>query len=456
LRWTIRNQIVIPLVAVQSLAIATTTAVTAELAARSSERRIVERLEGLVEVLRQSSFPHTDAVLERMAGLSGAQFVAIGSDGHPFARSASLLDSIDLGAARGLATTSLRKAPTVAIDGGSYRMIAGGAARTPDGSAGNLVVLYPESDRRRAQWEGTWPVLALGALALAIMAFWTGWTARRVGRRLLRVQEQVTRIAKGDTPVGVPTGPSDEIAELSSAVMGMGEDLRRLHEEIKRSERARVLAQVGAGLAHQLRNAITGARISLQLHARRSSPCATEPALNVALRQLDLTEVQVRGLLALGRDTEVKASLPCDMVAAVNEASTLLAPTFEHAGVHLTIQHMTQPLFVPTALADLRDAILNLVLNALEAVGANGGVEVSTSLDGSNAVIHVVDTGCGPTPDVKDALFDPFITTKPEGVGLGLALAHRVVIAAGGRLFWDRCDGRTRFIVELPLARSWS
>jgi C4-dicarboxylate-specific signal transduction histidine kinase len=140
----------------------------------------------------------------------------------------------------------------------------------------------------------------------------------------------------------------------------------------------------------------------------------------------------------------------------VNEASTLLAPTFEHAGVHLTIQHMTQPLFVPTALADLRDAILNLVLNALEAVGANGGVEVSTSLDGSNAVIHVVDTGCGPTPDVKDALFDPFITTKPEGVGLGLALAHRVVIAAGGRLFWDRCDGRTRFIVELPLARSWS
>lgn len=454
-RWTIRSQIIVPLVGVQVLAVAGSSFVVAELAARSAERRIVERLAGVIDALEPSSFPHTDAVLARMSRLSGAEFVAVGPGNRPFARSRVGLDALGVAGVREAGPKggpdALMTAPTLSSQGVVFRVVRAGPARSTAGGDGALIVLYPETERRRARRDAAWPPLVSGAAALAAVTLWTGWTADRISRRLRRVGRRVTLIAEGEAgPVG-DDGPRDEVADLAATVERMGNDLRRLLDESRRSERARILAQVGAGLAHQLRNALTGARISLQLHARRSPACGEEPALGVALRQLDLTEAQVRTLLSLGREPDVREGTS-DLVAVAGEVAALVGPAFEHAGTALNLQTTGPRIAVKAAAASTRAALLNLALNAMEAAGARGRVAIRVDRRAGRGIVEVLDTGPGPPPELGESIFEPFVTTKAEGVGLGLALARRVAEEAAGRLSWDRVDGRTRFRIELPLA----
>ena len=114
----------------------------------------------------------------------------------------------------------------------------------------------------------------------------------------------------------------------------MSDQLRRMRQTIRQSERSRLLARFGAGLAHQLRNSLTGARMSVQLHARRFPPPADDRTLDVAIRQLAMTEEQVRGLLSLGR-VEARTPERCDARQIVADVASLITPTCEHSRVTL-------------------------------------------------------------------------------------------------------------------------
>jgi signal transduction histidine kinase len=92
--------------------------------------------------------------------------------------------------------------------------------------------------------------------------------------------------------------------------------------------------------------------------------------------------------------------------------------------------------------------------NAIDAAGPGGWVSVGVrrkEADGLTAVVEINDSGPGPPPKVSGRLFEPFVTGKPEGVGLGLAVGRQVAEAHGGRIHWEREDGRTCFRIELPL-----
>jgi signal transduction histidine kinase len=89
-------------------------------------------------------------------------------------------------------------------------------------------------------------------------------------------------------------------------------------------------------------------------------------------------------------------------------------------------------------------------MNAVEAAGPGGEVDIGASTDRGVVTIEVSDTGQGPPREVAENLLDPFVTGKPEGVGLGLAVAERVAVEHGGRLTWQRNGDRTRFCIALP------
>ena len=132
-------------------------------------------------------------------------------------------------------------------------------------------MLYPESSWRDARWESAQAPLILGAGALALMAALTTWIAHRISGRIHRLESQVARIAEGDFQELVldPESPNDEVNDLSRSINRMCAQLRQMSQTIRQSERTQMLAQLAAGMAHQLRNALTGARLSIQLHLKR-------------------------------------------------------------------------------------------------------------------------------------------------------------------------------------------
>jgi signal transduction histidine kinase len=267
--------------------------------------------------------------------------------------------------------------------------------------------------------------------------------------------ERRTRlIAAGDfSPMPLPRR-NDELRDLSRSVNEMAEQLARLHEAVQRAERLRLLGQVGGGLAHQLRNGLTGARLAVQLHARGCAGGDAE-ALEVALRELTLLEAHLKRFLDLGRDGPLRRQ-PCAPADLVDEVVALLRPRCKHAGIDLRWQRPAAGAAVVGDPGQLGQLLLNVVGNAAEAAGPGGWVEVRMGQaegDGrpSPLVIEVIDSGPGPPPEVAERLFEPFVTGKPEGVGLGLAVARQVAEAHGGRIAWRREAGRTVFRIELPV-----
>jgi signal transduction histidine kinase len=276
------------------------------------------------------------------------------------------------------------------------------------------------------------------------MAIVTSWVAHRISTRIRRVERQVTGIAKGDFQELEVGRKGDEIEDLSCSINRMCVELRDMKQTIRQSERTHILAQFAAGLAHQLRNSLTGARMSVQLHAKRFPPPDSDQSLNVALRQLAMTEDQVRGLLSLGR-AERPAPEVCDIGQLLSEVVLLVEPACRHSRVSLDFQRPHEPIELLADPLSLRAAALNLTLNAIEAVGAGGTVCLEGTSTESEVIIEVADNGPGPPPELAETLCDAFVTSKPDGVGLGLALAQQVASNHSGRLSWTRANGVTRY-----------
>jgi len=290
MRWSIRQQVLVPIVAIQTLSIAAITIASMALAARRTERQIVERLSGVVDALGGSNFPLTDGILARMHSLSGARFVAYGPVGQPvaasdpgLAASAPALQAIPVRSQDRF--DSLSDSPTMAVRGENHFAALIGPHSTTSGTV--LLVLYPELSWRDARWESAQVPLILGAGALALMAAATTWIAHRISGRIHRLEHQVARIAEGDFRELAldPKPPRDEVNDLARSINRVCTQLRQMSQTIRQSERTHMLAQLAAGMAHQLRNALTGAGLSIQLHRKRCEYAWTDTSMTVAQRR---------------------------------------------------------------------------------------------------------------------------------------------------------------------------
>ncbi len=318
---------------------------------------------------------------------------------------------------------------------------------------GTLYILYPEQLWRDALWDAIEPSLVLGVFGgLASLVLAVG-VAQRLGRRIQGLEKRTRQIAAGDfSPMPLPRR-NDELRDLSRSVNDMAQQLSQLQETLKQTERLRLLGQVGGGLAHQLRNGVTGARLALQIHERECTGKVDTEGLDVALRQLDLMEANLKRFLALGQTEQLRRE-PCDLGKLIAEAIDLLRPQCRHTRTELCMVPPTQTMYFRGDAGRLGHLFLNVIGNAVEAAGPGGRVEVVVRNEGDSRVIEVADTGPGPPTDIASRLFQPFVTGKPEGIGLGLAVAYQVAVAHGGGIDWRREDGRTIFRIRLPATES--
>jgi signal transduction histidine kinase len=453
MRWSLRNQILVPLIGIQAVAVAAATMATATLAARRSERELVSRLGGVVDALGHGNFPYTHSVLTGMRGLSGAHFIAVAT---------GKMTESTLGSQPDLALPLRDLVPTTHIDAldQSRMVMLDGAryfaalVRSPNARPETaLLVLYPETSLQQVRREAALPPLLLGLGSLGLMILVTSWIAHRISSRMRGIERGVARIAAGDfQPLGAGRR-QDEVDDLATSINQMCHQLNNLRLTIQQSERARLLAQLAAGLAHQLRNSITGAGMSIQLHAKRCPGAAGDETLSVALRQLAMTEDQLKRLLSAGR-LERRSPETCNVIQLLDEVAMFVEPICHHAKVtlHRPVEHAEGRLGAFAERSSLRAAVLNLTLNAIEAAGQGGEVGLEAREYGDLVALEVFDTGPGPPTDLADSLCEPFVTNKAEGVGLGLALARQVATDSGGRLSWLRTGKQTRFSLTIPRA----
>ena len=450
MRYPIRFQILIPFSGAVMLAVAVIALTSAWLAARRSERQALQQLNSVLQTLETMSLTYSPSILDKMHGLSGAEFASVSHDGKIIASTIPLEGSVaDLALSAPLIREgrSFSEFPSIAAGDSSYF-----AARLRTDGVSNvttLVILYPEDSWREVRWSAAWPPLLIGLITLPVMAVIAALLAQRISSRIQTVERLLGEIADGRShDVPSPGTPADELDELVESAGRLSDQLLELQQTIRQTERVRLLSQLAGGLAHQLRNAVTGARLAIQLHQRRCDR-DDDDSLDVALRQLTLTEEQVRGLLSLSHPREQPPE-PASLDEILDEVVQLVFPGCRHARVGLTVERSSASgLIVPDGAA-FRAALLNLTLNATEAAGQNGEVILRDLSSASQIKLEIHDDGNGPPEELKESLFDEFVTSKPEGVGLGLALARRAAESAGGTLSWERRDGWTVFCVSVP------
>ncbi|MDX1970027.1 MAG: ATP-binding protein [Planctomycetaceae bacterium] len=454
MRRPLRIQILLPTAGLLIAAVCINAAFAALWASYRAGQETTERLQQVAQVLAETSFPRSPAVLGKLRQLTGADFAVwsvpaqqVTASTYPDSEAAALQQELQR-----LVHQAQSGSASITLSGRRYR-----ASRIESAGTGGrewLWLLVPEGTLVADRWGAAVPALLVGLTSLAVLIPVVLQLAARLGRRIASVQRQVTAVAEGRyEPIVAPAHVDDEIHQLLEAVNELTARLRELQSRIVETERTRLLGQFAGGLAHQLRNAITGAKLAVQLHERRCAIAATDTSLKMALKQLALTEQQLKGLLSLGRQ-QPSTRTPCFPVEVSQSVLELVTMTAEHLGVALAF---TESPPIPQLLLDRESvlaAILNLLLNGLEAAGRGGSVSMQVLEQSDRIVWTISDSGQGPNDATADRMFEPFVTTKPEGVGLGLALARQVANDHQGTLDWSRGNGRTTFRLTIPRQQS--
>ncbi len=444
MRIPLRRQILLPVAALVAAAVASVSAVAAWRAVDAVDRRIDAHLSGVADVLLHGGFPLTDSVLRQAGALAGADFVCLDDSGVVRAAgsdaAAKLADLVDVAADRQVVR---------AADGTEYwHRRADRPARREGETALRLHIFYPQQLRRQLLGEAVVPTVLVGLTALAVACGLSYVLAGRILRPLAAVREHFARLGRGSYVALARPQRNDEIRDLVDSANLLAAQLEERTQAIERSERSAVLGQLSGGLCHHLRNAAAGAKLAVQLHQRRCTGDDAE-SLDVAARQLDLIVRYLQQLLTLGKPQWPRLS-EVDVDQLIVDAAALVEPTFRHRGVRLKVEASAGGVVLPQADAELlRQALVNLLLNAVEAAGESGWTTLACDMNDREVQLTVSDGGPGPPPEVADRLFEPFVTSKPDGVGLGLAASRRIVEQHGGTLTFSAAP-HTRFEMRLP------
>jgi signal transduction histidine kinase len=423
---------------------------TAIASASRARRQVDGQFDTVIATIQQSKFPLTENVLLLLKGFSGADYVVSGAG-----RSLTTL-----GATERTALSAMLLDDSKPIHAETQRVASGNngylwrrvrLAQGPNAGV-DLCILYPESLWRDALWEAVRPSMIFGGFGGAASIVLAWGVGQRMSNRILELDRRTRLIALGDfSPMELPRR-NDELRDLGVSVNNMARQLAQFQSTMRKTEQFRLLGQVSGGLAHQIRNGVTGARLAIQLYARERPGNASnsEEALGVALRQLSLVEMHLQKILNLGREREVQFE-PCDLSHVLHDVVALMVPQGRHMDVTLSLTGSTS-ISVLGDPGQLQQLFLNILTNALEAAGPGGIVEVRLGInDCRQAVAEIFDDGPGPAAAIAETVFEPFVTGKPEGVGLGLAVARRIATMHGGSIGWKRDRHRTCFHVEVPL-----
>ena len=286
---------------------------------------------------------------------------------------------------------------------------------------------------------------------------------RRPMRSLAALTTAADAVGRGDFSPDLPPGGNDEIGRLATAFRLMTGKVSDMMAQIERSRQMAAIGEFAAEIAHEVRNPLTSIKLNLQRIKRMLAADGTAPAtrpLDISLRAIHRLERVVGGVLLLGRPRALKRQA-ISLHRTIAAALDTIGSQASRQRVRIEYDFAATRDIVCMDAAQLEAALLNLLVNAVEAMPSGGRLKVATAVEHSEAgehiIVRITDTGSGIPEAERERLFRPFHTTKPNGTGLGLATALRTVEEHGGSLALEPANeiqtGST-FRIELPIAHS--
>jgi two-component system sensor histidine kinase AtoS len=331
-----------------------------------------------------------------------------------------------------------------------------------DGAAFGTIVVSPAGD-----------ILALDGVAERLVrlsrAEVLGFPASRLPAALASLIDETLATSQplnnSSVQLSAPTGEMKSLAVSThlarrpdGGLLSMIVELRdtgQLQEIAANLEHLDRLANVGiltAGVAHEIKNALVAIRTFVDLLQEQNKDDDLAQLVSKEMARIDATVRQV-----LRDATREEFTLaPLGVHGLLQESVNLLRQQFAAHSIKYTLRLDAPSDLISGDERQIRHALLNLLMNSMEAIRGSGRIEVSSSLSAVNGrrelCVRISDTGCGIRPDLLPRLFSPFFTTKKDGTGLGLAIAHRIIKQHDGIITVEsKVNEGTTFQVLLPL-----
>jgi signal transduction histidine kinase len=297
-------------------------------------------------------------------------------------------------------------------------------------------------------------------VGLALLTLLVGVAASLYARRVLvpltAVTERANAVARGDLTPHEVVDTNDEIGELATTFEGMVAAIQRARSELVQAERLATIGKMAAHVTHEIRNPLSSIGLNVELLEEEVAKNGEKEPM--ALVQAVKSEVDRLSRIAeqyLSVARRPRPNLERERVDdLVRELCAFVRPEIERAGVTLHVETAPDLPEIDLDEAQLRQALLNLIRNAREAMAKGGDLAIGVvHAEGGGVEIRIDDTGSGVPEELRASIFDPFFTTKQRGTGLGLAVTREIIEAHRGTIACEPREGRgTRFRIVLPPA----
>lgn len=321
--------------------------------------------------------------------------------------------------------------------------------------------------RKSARWTalGMAGMGIVGAAAGVVLGYGVArWLRKSIHQLRVRVQDAVDKLGYDLPPVewgrpGDLESLHDDLHDLTAQIERVVQELQQREREVWRSRQLASAGQLATGIVHEIRNPLTSIRMLVQANREEATPGSP---LDDDLKQIEEAIVRMEGslrsFLEFARPAEMHRA-EVDLISLIDDTAGLVQPRARQQHVSIDFIRPAGPLTLEADSSLLRQALLNLFLNALDAMPVRGTLTVELTAPGGAVQIDVCDTGAGISPAVMPHLFVPFTTSKETGVGLGLVISRRIVEEHGGTLEGSNCAGggacfRIRLPDRAPMAES--
>lgn len=275
--------------------------------------------------------------------------------------------------------------------------------------------------------------------------------SRRLKRQVDALVQSVEQVASGDLESPIAQSTSDEMSRLTYSIERMRHQLKQVIRSTLEIERQASLGQVAAGLAHDIRNPLTTMHTTLQALVRREPNPEHREMLLMLDEEIDRVNDVIGNLLNFARPREPQMETVA-VAALFDSLAALVNASARRQNVSIQIDCPSDA----TVFADsgqLRQILMNLILNALQAMHGGGKIHLSATADEAEVSLSVEDNGPGMHEELAKRITEPFFTTKETGTGLGLAICQTLAVRNGARLSIETELNRgTRATVSFPAA----